>query len=192
MVLDLAGFWGKFRDVNPKTTATATPGEDRWRKLKICKFSLVSLLEESLSSVLLLFWLAILARDRSWEGGKQYVFGFKISQILRAVSWMVLFWAVASLWVIFWVKLFHFYPDSLILNVLFLRKWPRKQNLNDLLKVRAYEGGDTFWNFSAVDEPNQHRMLTENLFWCIFFAKKISLQWTQPNRGRDEQNRRKN
>lgn len=126
------------------------------------------------------------------RGGKQYVFGFKISQILWAVSWMVLFWAVASLWVIFWVKLFHFYPDSLILNVLFLRKWPRKQNLNDLLKVRAYEGGDTFWNFSAVDEPNQHRMLTENLFWCIFFAKKISLQWTQPNRGRDEQNRRKN
>lgn len=166
MVLDLAGFWGKFRDVNPKTTAAATPGEDRWRKLKICKFSLVSLLEESLSSVLLLFWRET---DRE-RGGKQYVFGFKISQILWAVSWMVLFWAVASLWVIFWVKLFHFYPDSLILNVLFLCKWPRKQNLNDLLKVRAYEGGDTFWNFSAVDEPNQHRMSTENLFCCIFFS----------------------
>lgn len=45
-------------------------------------------------------------------------------------------------------------------------------------------GYDLFLNFSAVDEPNQHRMVTENLF--LFQFLKISFQWTQPNRGRDE------
>lgn len=71
-----------------------------WRKLKICKFSLVfgkiCFFLESLSSVLL--FLAGFWRCRPWgieescqyissEGEKQYVFGFKISQILWAVSW---------------------------------------------------------------------------------------------------------
>lgn len=58
----------------PRRRRRRRPAEDRWRKLKICKFSLVSLLEESLSSVLLLFWLAILARDRSCEGEENSMF----------------------------------------------------------------------------------------------------------------------
>lgn len=43
-------------------------------------------------------------------------------------------------------------------------KWPSQSSC-----VRG--GGDTFWNFSAMDEPNQHRMSTENLFWCICYEK---------------------
>lgn len=43
-----------------------------------------------------------------------------------------------------------------------------------------------------MDEPNLHRIVTKNLFLLFFFFLKISFQWTQPNQGRDEQNRQKN
>lgn len=65
------------------------------RKLKICKFSLVLAKYASSWKVFqVLLFLVGLWRGSRWTGAgrvflrkKQYVFGFKISQILCAVSW---------------------------------------------------------------------------------------------------------
>lgn len=88
--LDLAGFRGELL-CEPKTTTT--PRKTGLRKLKICKLSLVfgkiCFFFESLSSVAVFGWILTMQTEgfgtnlvNSASGGKQYVFGFKISQIL--------------------------------------------------------------------------------------------------------------